>query len=59
MYPRTTFYLTYQQSKQPCPSCLRTPERDRFYDVVVPLLPDSALQEEIRAVRDGRLAGLA
>ncbi len=50
------FYLTYQQSNN-LPELFEDSREDRFYDVVVPLLPDSALQEEIRAVRDDASLG--
>ncbi len=45
------FYLTYQQSNN-LPELFEDAQEDGFYDVVVPLLPGSTLQEEIMAVRD-------
>lgn len=45
------FYLTYQQSNN-LPELFEDSREDRFYDIVVPLLPDSTLQEGIMAVRD-------
>ena len=52
MFQKDNFYLTYQQN-MPF-GFYENSSRDRFFDVVVPLLPKS-IQDEIKLIKNSEL----